>query len=219
MARIARRSREAEGPGQAPEEAGPTSLERPNCDYAALWCEENVARLLGRVEFREPGVEAWAVLISNPSGNVALLSQAAGADPDGLVFWDYHVIALAALRPEGMLAFDLDSLLAFPCPATTWLERSFPPDPPPSHEAYFRVLSAPQYLDSLASDRSHMRLADGSYRVPPPPWPAFGQGLGQGRPNNLMELIDMGREGPGRVMDRAAFASFLGSGPGLGSAR
>ncbi len=150
------------------------------------------------------------MLISNPSGSVALLSQAAGADGDGLVLWDYHVMALAAWHPDGMLAFDLDSLLAFPCPASIWLERSCPPDLLPGHEGFFRVLPASQYLDSFASDRSHMRFSDGSYKAAPPPWPAFGQG----RPNNLMEWVDMRREGPGRVMDRAAFAFFLGSGRG-----
>ena len=121
------------------------------------------------------------------------------------MYWDYHVLALAATPTGGLLALDLDSRLPFPCAAELWLAASCPTEPPERHAALFRLVEAPEYLALLSSDRSHMREADGSWKAAPPPWEPF-RGTGG---NNLLQWIDMGRAAPGRVMDRAAFAAAI----------
>jgi hypothetical protein len=192
---------------------------RGDCDYTALFCEENVARLLALPALA--GLRAWTLLISNPAQSVALLEQRAGQGADGLVIWDYHVLALvdSSGRDDGtafgrdrgpggeagLLAFDLDTRLGFPLPAMAWLEASCPRRAAAPHEARFRLVPSTEYLAGLASDRSHMREADGSWKSPPPPWEAYGRG----RANNLMEWIDMERPLPGRVLDRAGLEAFL----------
>lgn len=175
---------------------------RSVCDYAPFWCEENVARLLGRPELA--GRRAWALLVSNPSRTVALLRQRAGNGPRGLVIWDYHVVACVAVAGARPLVLDLDSSLGYPLPAREWAEATIPKDRPESQAALFRLVPAELYLRVFSSDRSHMRRADGSWQAPPPPWPAFGAG----GPNTLMELIDMARPRPGEVLDRAGLQAF-----------
>jgi hypothetical protein len=56
-----------------------------------------------------------------------------------------------------------------------------------------------------------MRRPDGSWKAPPPPWPAPGAsaaGSLSGEPSVLMEWTDMGRRSPGKVYDRAGMAAF-----------
>jgi hypothetical protein len=184
---------------------------RPSLDYQARYCEENVWRLLARSELA--GRQAWAVIVSSPSGYVVELRQRAGRPGDGLVCWDYHVFALVDDVDGTRLVLDLDSDLPFPCPLARYLAESFPPmrlarhDPSirpdtrpifrpisrPISQPIFRVIAAADYLSGLATDRSHMREPDGSYLAPPPPWPAPGVG----KNNTLRAWIDVGCDGPG----------------------
>lgn len=180
---------------------------RESLDYAPFWCEENVHRLLSRPELGERA--AWALLVRNAAGRVAVLRQRAGRGAPGLVVWDYHALALVAAPPEsgaaGLLALDLDSTLAFPCPASLWLGRSFPLSPPPGLEPLFRLVSAREYVEELSSDRSHMRGPEGAWKAPPPPWDPPGSG----RAPNLLDWLDPSREEPGRILDRKALARFI----------
>ena len=58
------------------------------------------------------------------------------------------------------------------------------------------VVAARDYVEGLASDRSHMRRSDGSWLAPPPPWDPPGAG----KPPNLLSWIDPEGEGPGLVL-------------------
>jgi hypothetical protein len=177
---------------------------RQGCEYTAFWCEENIARFLSRPELQ--GREAWGLIISNADRSFGMFHQRAGRGDSGEVSWDYHVAAL--IQDEtGLLVCDLDSRLAFPCAAARWLELSFDGGLPASMAPKFRLVEASNYVNDLSSDRSHMRGPDGNWNAPPPPWPLRGEG----RPNNLMEWVDMDRAEPGRVLDRAAFATLVGA--------
>ncbi|HOX31953.1 MAG TPA: hypothetical protein PLB91_06450 [Spirochaetales bacterium] len=172
-------------------------IDRGSFDYVPYYCEENVWRLLGRRELS--GLPAWALLVSSPSKDFMLLRQRAGRPVDGLVHWDYHVLALVEDRAAGLLALDLDTELPFPCPAARYLEETFPAERQQSRATpSLRMIEAADYLAFLVSDRSHMRRPNGSWRAPPPPWPWPGQG--SKRPNVLEAWIDMGRREPGRVL-------------------
>lgn len=191
---------------------GETTFAREDCDYTPFYCEENVARLLARLISNPPLGKGhfWAVLVSNPAKAVAMLGQRAGRGDSGFVMWDYHAVALAKDDAgKSALVLDLDSLLDFPAPALRWAQASFPAEAKAQTRPFFRLVPAAEYVETLASDRSHMRRADGSWAAPPPPWPPFGRG----RANNLFELLDMSRNLPGFVLDRDEFLAFC-SGPG-----
>ena len=188
---------------QAERRPSPALPPRQACEYAAYWCEENIARFLGRDDLKAEA--SWALLVSNAAKTVAMLAQRAGAAPRGLVVWDYHVVGL--LRPEGLretYVCDFDSLLGFALPAEDWIEASFPEAAEAGMRPLFRLMAAREYVEGLASDRSHMLRSDGSWAAPPPPWPPFGAD----RPNNLGDYIDMNIASPGLVLDREGLATF-----------
>lgn len=168
---------------------------------AAFYCEENVLRLLASPALA--GLSAWALLVSNAARAVAMLGQAAGLGPAGLVVWDYHVLALA--EAEGRLyALDLDTTLGFPLEALAYLDAAFPRGPSPEAAPRFRLVPARDYVEGLASDRSHMRRSDGSWLAPPPPWDPPGPG----KTPNLFSWIDPEGEGPGLVLGLEELRSF-----------
>jgi protein N-terminal glutamine amidohydrolase len=176
-------------------------IDRLALDYQAYYCEENIWRLLARSELQAR--TAWAVIVSSRSGHFTAHRQRAGRPGDGRVDWDYHVFATVE-EPDGTrLALDLDSDLPFPCPLAHYLAETFPPTHP-SLRPSFRVMAAADYLTGLASDRTHMRLPDGSYLAPPPPWPAPGSG----KPDTLMSWIDPSTDSAGVLYDLAQMRAF-----------
>jgi hypothetical protein len=180
------------------------TIDRAGMDYQAFYCEENVWRLLARPEFKE--AETWAVIVSNSPREVVLLRQLSGRPVDGLVHWDYHVFAVAAEPIVGKVALDLDSELPFPCPLARYLEDTYPEGLQRAFEPRFRVIRGSDYIRDLASDRSHMRKADGSWLAPPPPWPApVGN---SGSSSVIMEWTDVGRRQPGALYDISRMAAF-----------
>ena len=66
----------------------------------------------------------------------------------------------------------------------------------------FRVIEAQRFLETFASDRSHMRSEEGWQR-PPPEWPCIGTGM------NLMRFVDMEAEFEGRVVELPALVRTL----------
>ena len=178
------------------------SIDRLSLDYQARYCEENVWRLLARSEFAAR--RAWAVIVTSPSGHFVALHQRAGRPGDGLVCWDYHVIAVVDDQDGTRLVLDLDSDLPWPCPLTLYLAESFPLVRQPRRRPIFRAIAAAEYLSGLASDRSHMRNPDGSYVAPPPPWPAPGGG----KSNTLMAWLDSSSSAPGILCDLGQMGAF-----------
>lgn len=170
--------------------------------YCPYYCEENVWHLC--TDAGVVGEPRAAIVISNPTRTVAVACQRAAPRPELPVVWDYHVV-LAARGPEGFAIWDLDSTLGMPVPLLHYLRASlaWPHGYAPPHEARLRVLAADCYRRVLATDRSHMRDAQGRYRVPPPPWPAIGTGT------TLMRLVDMHDPIAGEVVDLAGLPAAL----------
>jgi len=154
------------------------------------YCEENGWRLTLARDF-----DGWAVFVSNAGRSVALLEQKASDRPDGLVIWDYHVFAVSA-GDGPALVWDFDTRLPFPSPLGAYLDASFPTRAGEAFLPRFRLVPGAAYAALLASDRSHMKDASGRYIAPPPPWPCPGEG----RPNNLMRLVDMEDPFAGEVL-------------------
>ena len=170
-------------------------------ERAAFYCEENVLRLLASPALA--GLPAWALLVSNAVRAVAMRGQAAGRGPAGLVVWDYHVLALAEAGGR-LYALDLDTTLGFPLEAQAYVEAAFPRGLSPEEEPRFRLVPSRDYVEGLASDRSHMRRSDGSWLAPPPPWDPPGAG----KAPNLLSWIDPEGEGPGQVLGLEELRSF-----------
>jgi len=165
--------------------------------YCRNYCEENVWHLCGDcVADRTP---AFAVFISNADRAVAIWQQRAARSAGAPLVWDYHVILIARSDPDWRV-YDVDSRLAPGVPAREYIETCFPVLPPvlAPHAPHFRVVEAARYRATLATDRSHMRLADGTWRSPPPAGPPIGEGT------NLMRFVDTQEDFEGEVLDRAA---------------
>ncbi|KOR31820.1 hypothetical protein TI05_11200 [Achromatium sp. WMS3] len=129
--------------------------------YWPYYCEENIWLLC-----QEPCIAKLSpqvVFISNPEQRCIFTNQR--LNPQKYVIWDYHVILLIY-----NYVWDFDSVLPFPCPLADYLEHSFPADIPPGFAPRFRIIKAHEYITCFASDRRHMKDANGNYKRPPPPW-------------------------------------------------
>jgi hypothetical protein len=113
--------------------------------------------------------------------------QRAGAGKP--VLWDYHAVLLA-----GGKIWDLETTLGFPVDVNFWARESFPVGHP-NHAPRFRVIDAPTYLSTFASDRSHMLGPAGVPLKPFPPRPRIGTGM------NLMRFVDMDSPFVGEIVD------------------
>jgi len=70
------------------------------------------------------------------------------------------------------LVWDLDTNLSFPVAFTDYAIQALQPrDLPVHYQQLFRVMGGSDYLQTFASDRSHMINEDGSWKSPPPTYP------------------------------------------------
>jgi protein N-terminal glutamine amidohydrolase len=164
-----------------------------------FFCEENVWHLCRDAP---PAWALHAVVITNADHAVAMWGQrAASADP---IVWDYHVIAIA--RHPTPIVLDVDGREHTVLPLPAWLRTSFRGGVRDDLMPRFRVMPAAVYADVLASDRRHMRDADGAPTRPFPPWPPPHPE----RPNTLGRLIDVADDIAGIVLDLAGLARTFG---------
>nr|CDS32545.1 protein N terminal glutamine [Hymenolepis microstoma] len=106
----------------------------------------------------------------NLTRKVPLFFQKSGRSPDGVVVWDYHVIVILRFNYDVKFQIcDLDTTLDFPCDASEYWSLAIRPNSFYKEEFYrfFRIIDGEMYLRYFASDRSHMRTADG-WLAPPP---------------------------------------------------
>ncbi|XP_061680770.1 protein N-terminal glutamine amidohydrolase isoform X2 [Syngnathoides biaculeatus] len=150
------------------------TLRQDECDYTSCYCEENVWKLCEFVR-RERSAslqELFVVFISNENRTVPLWKQKS-ARGDQPVIWDYHVVLLH-VRGQGEAAiYDLDSVVPFPCSLKIYAVHALRSDQclKPAYHRKLRVVPADCFLSNFASDRSHMKNSDGSWKMRPPPYP------------------------------------------------
>nr|XP_019961914.1 PREDICTED: protein N-terminal glutamine amidohydrolase isoform X2 [Paralichthys olivaceus] len=130
---------------------------RENCVYSSCYCEENVWKLCEFVkkERTAPLEHLSVVFISNENR------------------MDYHVILMVRGLQSDALVYDLDSELSFPCSLKLYGAKALRSDRSirPEYHRKLRVVPADSFLLKFASDRSHMKAPDGSWKMPPPPYP------------------------------------------------
>uniref|UniRef100_A0A3P9JK46 Protein N-terminal glutamine amidohydrolase n=1 Tax=Oryzias latipes TaxID=8090 RepID=A0A3P9JK46_ORYLA len=147
---------------------------RENCVYTSCYCEENVWKLCEFIQAQKMApLDQFAVIfISNDTRTVPLWRQKSGHD-DRPVIWDYHVILLKVGVKSDSVIYDLDSVLPFPCTLRLYAAQALRSDRNlrPEYHRKLRVVPANSFLLNFASDRSHMRNSDGTWKMPPPSYP------------------------------------------------
>ncbi|XP_029868453.1 protein N-terminal glutamine amidohydrolase isoform X2 [Aquila chrysaetos chrysaetos] len=147
---------------------------RPACAYTSCYCEENVWKLCDyiRSQHQYPLEEFYAVFISNDRR------------------MDYHVILLHVSSGKQNFIYDLDTVLPFPCPFDLYSVEAFRLDDSlrPEFHRKIRMIRADLYLKTFASDRSHMKDANGKWQKPPPSYPCIETADSK---MNLDEFISM----------------------------
>ncbi|XP_028428409.1 protein N-terminal glutamine amidohydrolase [Perca flavescens] len=144
---------------------------RENCVYTSCYCEENVWKLCEfvRAERTAPLEHLFVVFISNENRTVPLWKQKSGRG-DQPVIWDYHVILLqVGPQVSSSVVYDLDSELEFPCSLKLYAAKALRSDTHirAQYHRKLRVVPADSFLLNFASDRSHMKNSDGSWKMPP----------------------------------------------------
>ncbi|XP_035537187.1 protein N-terminal glutamine amidohydrolase [Morone saxatilis] len=120
---------------------------------------------------------------------VPLWKQKSGRG-DQPVIWDYHVVLLQVGLQSDSLVYDLDSELPFPCSLQLYADQALRSDRNirPANHRKLRVVPADSFLLNFASDRSHMRNPDGTWKMPPPLYPPIHTAECQ---MNLNDFISM----------------------------
>ncbi|KAM9737365.1 protein N-terminal glutamine amidohydrolase [Menidia menidia] len=164
---------------------------RENCVYTSCYCEENVWKLCEyvRAERTAPLEQLFVVFISNDNRMVPLWKQKSGRGGQPVI-WDYHVILIQIDPQSDSLVYDLDSELSFPCSLQLYATQALRSDRSikPEYHRKLRVVPADSFLLNFASDRSHMKNPDGSWKMPPPTYPPIHSAESQ---MNLDDFISM----------------------------
>ncbi|NWU88709.1 NTAQ1 amidohydrolase, partial [Upupa epops] len=173
--------------------------------------EENVWKLCDHIRSRGlyPLEQFYAVFVSNERRAIPLWKQksACGNEP---VVWDYHVILLHVSSEEQNVIYDLDTVLPFPCAVGKYSAEAFRPDDSlhPEFHRKIRMIRADLYLKTFASDRSHMKDANGKWQKPPPPYPCIETADSK---MNLDDFISMNpKVGWGSVLSLTDFVQQFG---------
>ncbi|RDD47159.1 Protein N-terminal glutamine amidohydrolase [Trichoplax sp. H2] len=176
--------------------------------------EENVWKLCERIQQSSKAViqEFYAVFISNDNKTVALWKQQASDKENGLIVWDYHVI-LIRKASNLVSVLDFDSQLQFPCTFYDYVTHGLRPDDElqKQFQRLFRVIPALDFLETFASDRSHMKTTKDSntyLKTPPPYPPIFTKDCSMNLPQFIkMELTSV----PGQILNYENFLHFFRS--------
>ncbi|CAF3557978.1 unnamed protein product [Rotaria socialis] len=186
-------------------------VNREQCVYTSCYCEENIWKLCECWKNNDPNHlnSLYAVFISNAQRIIPIWEQKSASNSEHLAIWDYHVI-LIDKSSSSTAIYDFDSTLSFPVSATDYVQQAIRDETNIAHRYHrlFRVISAQEYLDTFASDRSHMLKEDKiTYMASPPSYPAISN---EKSLNNINEFIDMkSKNVPGTVMNLADFCRFL----------
>lgn len=144
--------------------------------HTPYYCEENVYLLCKKLcedEMAKPDAsDLFVVFISNEKNQIPLWHQRASNRADGVILWDYHVICVQQRKENSLpdLVWDLDSSLPFPSPLPTYVAETVRPSFQlfSEFQRVFRIVHAPLFLKSFASDRRHMKDSSGNWVATPP---------------------------------------------------
>lgn len=163
---------------------------RADFAYQAAYCEENIWQLCQKSIFQN----SYALFIFSRGDAFPMLNQLASQHPSLPIYWDYHVVLLHP--SDNSQIFDFDTTLDFPTDIQSYIVSSFIDEHllSEAEKPLFRLVPALEFTTIFASDRSHMRTAQG-WLSPPPKWPCIGNtkhnlaDFLEAAPNHLGELL------------------------------
>lgn len=175
--------------------AAPLGISR--FQHTPYYCEENVYLLCKKLcedgIAKTDGSDLFVVFISNEKNQIPLWHQRASHRADGVILWDYHVICVQKRKEKLLpdLVWDLDSSLPFPSPLATYVAETIRPSFQlfSEFQRVFRVVHAPIFLKSFASDRRHMKDPSGNWNATPPSYEVIA--AEDGTVHNLNEYLAM----------------------------
>lgn len=101
------------------------------------------------------------------------------------MIWDYHVIFVwRDPITNNRVVYDLDTTLGFPFDLEDYLNQTFPNGVTEEFAPRFNIIDVEDYVSNFTSDRSHMKLPNGSWQALPPPWECIGS-----NGSNLLKYI------------------------------
>lgn len=184
----------------------PLQITKSDCIYTKCYCEENVWKLCKKMRSSNDQFKyCYAVFISNPTRTIPIWCQQSSQDPHHRpVVWDYHVILVFCDATQS-LVYDLDTVLPFPVSFNDYVSRGFRSDNDlkQNFKRFFRVIEASTFLETFASDRSHMHDEKGNYMHSPPSYPCIIASDGQ--TNNLDDFVNVENMSHGIVLDFSLF--------------
>ncbi|KAL6530467.1 hypothetical protein OROMI_028356 [Orobanche minor] len=155
--------------------------------HTPYYCEENVYFLCKKL------VDDGIAKSDGSDLYIPLWHQKASHRADGVILWDYHVISVQKRKESNLphLVWDLDSSLPFPSPLPTYVAETIRPSFKlfSEFQRVFRIVHAPIFLRSFASDRRHMKDSAGNWLNPPPSYEAIV--AQDGTTHNLNEYMEM----------------------------
>ena len=125
--------------------------------YTALFCEENIWKLLDNCINDSDIIPIDVLFIINQFNSIALFEQQKSITEQAVI-WDYHVVLSAQIN--GQLAIlDFDSRCEFPCEINTYFNKTFANYNNLSnhYQPFLRAIAADYYHKNFTSDRSHMQ--------------------------------------------------------------
>lgn len=188
---------------------------KENCTYTKCYCEENVWKLCEYLKHHHPTEldHCYSVFISNNERLIPLWQQKSSQRIDTMVIWDYHVIFIYSPPNGDTIVYDLDTTLPFPCDFKTYFLQGIRSNQSlqPKFYRFFRVIPAASFLQTFASDRSHMLNDDGKYMETPPDYPPIKT---QDSNHNIDDFISMDEKvGTGTVMSLNDFVNRFHQSP------
>ncbi|TXG46203.1 hypothetical protein EZV62_028298 [Acer yangbiense] len=166
-------------------------------DHTPFYCEENVyflcKKLCANGVADADGSDLYVVFISNEQKQAYF---SASKRADGVILWDYHAVCIQRKRggDSPCLVWDLDSSLPFPSPLASYVSETIRPSFQlfSEYQRCFRIVHAPIFLRSFASDRRHMKDPAGNWIAEPPSYePIVAEDK---TVHNLNEYIEIGTE-------------------------
>lgn len=159
--------------------------------YSANFCEENIWHLC-----QNPALENFSkkvLFVSNSQKNCPFRFQKS-INGDEIVRWNYHVILFASYQGSNYI-YDFDSTLPVPSSGKEYFEKTFLKNEEWTELDFpcFKAIQAADYLNSLVSDRSHMRDEEGNWLSNPPEWPVI-QNEGAMTLNDILDFTDTSAE-------------------------
>ncbi|KAG6430082.1 hypothetical protein SASPL_108143 [Salvia splendens] len=185
--------------------------------HTPYYCEENIYLLCKKLSedgtAKPDGSDLFVVFISNEKNQakghtlfeifallngrvlyqIPLWHQRASHRADGVILWDYHVICVQRRKETSLpdLVWDLDSNLPIPSPLPTYVAETIRPSFQlfSEFQRVFRIVHAPIFLKSFASDRRHMKDPSGNWTATPPSYDVIT--AEDGTAHNLNEYMAM----------------------------